>query len=300
MATTLRATHIGAIASRALAPDRSEVVGDVVAAFTNSFYVKTIDRQLLFFNGRQLKSPITINLNSSVTIEQAVRPFDRVTIQGDEVRIGGATSIQLARAERAQDLTLSALRFTLNRKSLDLASLILVVIDNTLSILDPAGLAHAGAVSFISQGVSPLRESEDLESFAIAARPVVGLGGGFTPSGDDLLGGFLATYNSFAESIGRQIILLDSGYLENSSTWLSAKLLDYMQRRVLDDQVSALMDTAALGDNDGFLLALEGLLPRGHTSGVDILVGVILALSIISDVQSDEYATASLARRLGL
>jgi len=262
--------------------------------------VKTAERQLLFFNGRQLKSPITVNLNSATNLEQAVKPLDRVAIHGGEVRIGELTSIQLNHAERAKDHAPRALRLVMDRESLNLASLILAVIDNSLSVLDPVGLAHAAAADFVSQGIIPLAQSEDRENFLTAAHRVIGLGGGFTPSGDDLLGGFLATYNSFAESTGREIILLDSSSIESSSTWISARLLDYMQRRILDDQVSSLLGAAASGDTDSFLMTLEGLIPRGHTSGIDILVGVILALSLISDTQTSGDATVSISQRLGL
>jgi len=128
----------------------------------------------------------------------------------------------------------------------------------------------------------------------------VGLGGGFTPSGDDLLGGFLATYNSFAQQKGGQIVLLNFDLIESKTSWISAKLLDYMQRRVLDDQISELIRSAASSDTDSFIVALETLLPRGHTSGIDILVGVILALSLTYDIQSKTNETRAVADRLGL
>jgi hypothetical protein len=84
------------------------------------------------------------------------------------------------------------------------------------------------------------------------------------------------------------------------TSWISAKLLDYMQRQVLDDQVATLIDSAAAHDSDTFVLALETLVPRGHTSGIDILVGVLLALGIIHDLSKDEEITRIVAKRLGL
>jgi hypothetical protein len=186
------------------------------------------------------------------------------------------------------------------RETLQLGSLILMIVDTHLSVLDPAGFAYSGALEFVSKGVVPFRRSGDAEHFCDAAGKIVGLGGGFTPSGDDLLGGFLATYNSFAHEIGRRMVLLDFDFVENRTSWISAKLLDYMQRRVLDDQVSGLLSSAASGEIDDFIEALETLLPRGHTSGIDILVGVILALSLAYDIKSKANEMGVIVRRLGL
>jgi hypothetical protein len=123
---------------------------------------------------------------------------------------------------------------------------------------------------------------------------------GFTPSGDDLLGGFLATYNSFAHVVSHKTISLEFDALMSRTSWISAKLLDYMQRRVLDDQVATLIDSASAHDSDAFVLALETLLPRGHTSGIDILVGVLLALGIIHDLSEQDEIAHIVAKRLGL
>jgi hypothetical protein len=76
--------------------------------------------------------------------------------------------------------------------------------------------------------------------------------------------------------------------------------MDYMQRQVLDDQVQQLIRSAALGNEDEFILAMETLLPRGHTSGIDISVGAILALCLISDIGGNRRDTESIAYRIGL
>jgi hypothetical protein len=167
-------------------------------------------------------------------------------------------------------------------------------------VLDQAGLAHVGAAKFVSNGVLAFRRSDDADALCRAAHGIVGLGMGFTPSGDDLLGGFLATYNSFAHIINHKTINLEFDALISRTGWISAKLLDYMQRQVLDDQVTTLIGSATAHNSDAFVLALETLLPRGHTSGIDILVGVLLALGIIHDLSEDVEITRNVANRLGL
>jgi hypothetical protein len=139
-----------------------------------------------------------------------------------------------------------------------------------------------------------------VKSFRNAAERIVGLGTGFTPSGDDLLGGFLATYNFFTQVTDRPPIALEFESLEDRTNWISAKLLDYMQREILDEQVSTLIDSSASQHSDTFILALETLLPRGHTSGIDILVGALLALGLIYDVTRKDNVTAAIAKALSL
>lgn len=301
MRTRLRASCIGQLAAHAFTADAPGATGDIVAAFPNSFYIKTSRRELIFVTNRQLKSPITINLESETNLGQTPKPLETVSLNEHEIRVGPSTSIDLTRATKSNESPVPKdHQLTMTRKFLYLGSLILMIIDNRLSVLDPKGLAHAGVSEFVSKGLIPFRQSEDARLFCDAAGKIVGLGGGFTPSGDDLLGGFCATYNSFAHAIGRQILLLDFDFVESRTSWVSAKLFDYLQRRLLDDQIRELIDSTARGNTDGSIAALEALLPRGHTSGIDILVGVILALCLAYDIQSKASEMGNLVEMLGL
>jgi hypothetical protein len=217
--------------------------------------------------------------------------------------LGTDTIIELGTASTFQDRTeptseLSP-EFTKIGKPLRLISFILSIVDTRQSVLDPHAFAHPGIADFVSDGVVPLRRSGTERRFLEVVSKIVGLGSGFTPSGDDTLGGFLATYNSFAGTIGRAPVLSDSQLLEEKTSWISAKLLDYAQRLILDEQLQRLIDSANKNENS-LVTALETLLPRGHTSGIDIAVGAILALSLIRDVAFEKEDTEMIARALGL
>ena len=73
-----------------------------------------------------------------------------------------------------------------------------------------------------------------------------------------------------------------------------------MQNLILDEQLHRLIDSAANGEQDSLVVALETLLPRGHTSGIDIAVGAILALSLIRDIALEKEETEIIADALGL
>jgi hypothetical protein len=48
------------------------------------------------------------------------------------------------------------------------------------------------------------------------------------------------------------------------------------------------------------VLAVETLIPRGHTSGIDIVAGAVLAISVICDVALEQERTEHIAMKLGL
>jgi len=302
--TLLQANCIGALAARSLSVGGSDVIGSVVSAFPNSFYVKTIKNDLIFITNRQLKSPITINLDSAAVIERIVIPLEPVSVDEGNIHVGDTATIQLSATipyGNAYNLeNPPAQQFRLTKEALNLSSTILTIIDTNHSVLDSKGLAHEGARNFVRTGIITLRDSGKAGQFSEQAMKIVGLGSGFTPSGDDVLGGFLSTYNSLAHSINRSKVLLDLDLVQKNTNWISAKLMDYMQRQVLDDQVQRLIRSAALGNTDEFILAMETLLPRGHTSGIDISVGAILALCLISDIKGNERNTESIAQSMGL
>jgi len=282
----------------------SAIAGEVVNTFSNSFYLKTANGELVFVTNRPLRSPITINLDSTLNLEHVAKPLEPVYVREKEILIGGEAFIDLSRALSYQAPSNSAdelhLEFAEIERGLRAVAFLLGIIDTTQSVLDPHGFAHEGMVDFVSGGVIPLRRSSTEARSREAALKIVGLGSGFTPSGDDALGGFLAAYNSFAKTIGRAPILFDFPLLQGKTSWISAKLLDYMQRLILDEQMRQMIDSTTRGDEDGLVLALETLLPRGHTSGIDISAGAVLALSLIRDIAFEKEETEIIVSALGL
>ncbi|WP_455285902.1 DUF2877 domain-containing protein [[Eubacterium] cellulosolvens] len=304
MPITLRANCIGSLASKALSSRNYETVGEVVNTFSNSFYLKTVKGELVFVTNRPLRSPITINLDTTSNLEDVVKPMERVYVDEKEIWIGADASIDLrgalsyqARSHPASELNP---QFARMREALRTVAFLLGIIDTGQSVLDPHGLTHDGTVDFVSDGVMPLRGSRVDERFRQPALKIVGLGSGFTPSGDDALGGFLATYNALAKTVDRAPILLDFSLLLRKTTWISAKLLDHMQHLILDDEMHHVIDSATTADQDDVVLALEALLPRGHTSGIDIAVGAVLALSLIGDIAFEKKETEIIVSALGL
>lgn len=117
----------------------------------------------------------------------------------------------------------------------------------------------------------------DRRAAAAAARPLVGLGPGLTPSGDDALVGVEAALHALGHpAAGFLAMALDD--VADRTTTVSATLLRQAARGEFTERIHRLL-AALLGDDDGALHgAVERAIAWGATSGMDGLIGVLAGL----------------------
>jgi len=148
---------------------------------------------------------------------------------------------------------------------------------------DPvAAPAMAGLMSLpaVPARLAALREAvanNDRPAAAIAARPLVGLGPGLTPSGDDALAGIEAALRAVGHpAAGFLAQVLDD--VTDRTTDVSTALLRHAARGEFTERIHRLL--AALLDEDDSQLpaAIERAVAWGATSGRDCLLGVITGL----------------------
>lgn len=119
-------------------------------------------------------------------------------------------------------------------------------------------------------------EPEDIEARArnIIAK-YIGLGRGLTPSGDDLVAGFISVYNSILpHCIGLGRIMLDEEILRNTNR-LSAYMLNRASEGVINEAIDNMLVSKRVEDLED---ALIDLLSQGHSSGYMMGVGGLAAL----------------------
>jgi hypothetical protein len=116
--------------------------------------------------------------------------------------------------------------------------------------------------------------------------PLIGTGGGFTPAGDDMVGGFAAAFNHAARVGGLREVVLSREELESRTVPESAALLEYAQRCLVDEDVENLILSAFGGRPSMFFQELLRVAKRGHTSGLDTSVGVVLAAAVTREMQT--------------
>jgi hypothetical protein len=121
----------------------------------------------------------------------------------------------------------------------------------------------------------------DARAASHAACPLIGLGPGLTPSGDDALAGVEAALHALGHPVAGFLAgtLADRfGALDERTTAVSATLLRHAARGDFSERVQRLL-MALLAPHDGDLpTAIDRAVAWGATSGLDVLLGVLLGL----------------------
>jgi hypothetical protein len=116
-------------------------------------------------------------------------------------------------------------------------------------------------------------------------RPLIGLGAGLTPSGDDLLVGYLAGLwctvwdkserVQIVANLGKAIIRLSRQTNDISRTYLY-----HASRGQVSSRLAALAEAICRGENvDRLLDIAEAAMRVGHTSGMDAVTGLLIGLA---------------------
>lgn len=151
-------------------------------------------------------------------------------------------------------------------------------------------LFHTGTGSPLSRRISrPVTclvtstDGFDVHGVLDAAGQMIGLGPGVTPSGDDILIGFLAGLWSmagqnkqqlgFIRSLGRELIQLVKGTGEISRTYII-----HAAQGQFSSSLSHLAEAIATGG--GVEEAVQTALRVGHSSGMDSVTGLLIGLCV--------------------
>jgi len=276
-----RATHIGDLAVRMLARRRE---GEVTRVFQKSAYIRSGNDFLLLLWGG-LRSPMTINIEQDPGEPQAFVVGDRCTLNPDGIKSGSrfidvkgadAHHSALLRGRPASLPTVPELAkgFAMLRSLYDVSK-------------SSASLPSDGAlVSFARKTLSPLSTGSfdavyDPDSYL----PLIGRGGGFTPAGDDFVGGFLTAFNYLARCRRSRRISLPRAVVFSRTIPESAAILSYSLRGYVDEGMERLV-LKTLAKGEGFSDELLGVARRGHTSGIDMSLGVLLCEAAMSDAEN--------------
>jgi hypothetical protein len=123
--------------------------------------------------------------------------------------------------------------------------------------------------------------ADDRAAVRRASRALLGLGGGLTPSGDDLVGGAL---------FGRLLVAADAApwralgaalaaEAERSSHAISAALLADLAAGASFAPLHATAEALARGDGDAAVGSARVLAALGHSSGWDMLAGLVIGIT---------------------
>jgi hypothetical protein len=131
--------------------------------------------------------------------------------------------------------------------------------------------------------VNAARQYKLIDPYAVNS--LIGLGSGLTPSGDDLLVGYLAGLWStvqnkseraqFVSDLGKTIVCLSRRTNDISRTYLY-----HAARGQVSSRLANLAKAICHGENPGRLLeTAESAVQVGHTSGLDAVTGLLIGLA---------------------
>ncbi|MGD0397219.1 MAG: DUF2877 domain-containing protein [Nitrososphaerales archaeon] len=281
----LRAAYVGELVT-SLLTHTSE--GRVSRVFRSSAYIEAEGEMILLLRGA-LRSPMTVNLPAAEDFGRLLAidercdlglgrlKFGRMTVrtEGANVYHGGlardSSIAPLAESELVRGVVMLRLLYGASQSKLDF-------------------FTDGSFRRFIRTVLLPLAGGKMAEAYLPRNYlPLIGLGGGFTPAGDDFVGGFAAAFNYVARTTGRAEIRLPKPELEKRTVPESAALIDYAQRGYVDEELERLI-ISAFGGRPGFFDNLLQVARRGHTSGIDVSSGVLLSAAVCRDSMTREGA----------
>lgn len=275
----LKPQWMGAFAAEAVASAQG---GKVAGATSNGVFL-LVGRNSVFLTRQGEKSPFNIQLSEESNLIEKIVTNDLFNCS--------CNSLIFTRSGAVIDLkeieiwTSPPPLLITNAKEEQLKRMqILLELIRREVVADKGLLSLAGAhdTDEISLSVSRLRSSflkSDLEGCLNAAKGLIGYGGGLTPSGDDLLAGFLLFHSRgglassngqpFVEALGEAL----TGLAYGKTTWISANRIEAACRGWSESIFLETLDYISNESTEIPNRVMDRLLGFGHSSGVDTLMG---------------------------
>lgn len=280
-----KASTIGELAARVLSRGRR---GEVTRVFQRSVYVRSgNDFVLLLWGG--LRSPMTINIGGGVGVDSRTRPGEQCAFRPDAVILDSG-SIEVGGAETFRSALLDR-----NEVSLPPASALAkgVTMLRSLYEASPSGpylITDHALRTFATNTLIPFASGKRGAAFVPESYlPLIGRGGGFTPAGDDFVGGLLTAFNYIARRRKTPQVQIPRSLLLARTIPESATILGYSARGQADEDMGRLV-LKTLDGSARFYDELMTVAHRGHTSGIDMSLGVLICAATLAQAEGEEGA----------
>ncbi len=154
-------------------------------------------------------------------------------------------------------------------------------------VLQPQDIAGSVTLRQLADGIAKLNEATASYNLVIspAVSQLIGLGQGVTPTGDDLLVGYItglwcrirndARRKGFVSNLGK--VLIDLGV---NTTDISRSFLFHAALGHVSSRLAALAESICTGfDSNELMESANAAMSMGHTSGMDTVTGLLLGLA---------------------
>ena len=253
-----------------------DIIGETVKVFENTVYLKTRDDDLICLTSKDVKASINLNLSSSVNFlkldcinKKAIRTPNGLKLETIGFDTKNSKIYPITKDHEIKVGLRNRILFSVNEINL---------FDTPGSILDkhsPFFNELSDSIRFISESA----QKRDLVKLSDQLSSIVGLGNGFTPSGDDFIVGFLFCLNR---------ILLCSNHkdakfvITGNTNWASKKFIDYSQNGIVIEPLEMFVNFLLSGEYET-KFPLMDLIQVGKSSGIDASIGAIIATGFVFD-----------------
>jgi len=253
-----------------------ETIGETVKVFENTVYLKTGHDDLICLTSKDVKAPMNLNLNTPVDFlkldcisKKVIRTPTGLKLETIVFDTKNSKIYPITKNHEIKNGLQNRVLFSVDEINL---------LDTLGSILDN----HSPFFNELSYSIRLISESmqkRDLMKLSNQLSGIVGLGNGFTPSGDDFIVGFLFCLNRILSSSnhkhGKFVIM-------GNTNWASKKFIDYSQNGIVIEPLEVFVNFLLSGENE-IKSSLMDLIQVGKSSGIDASIGAIIATVFVFD-----------------
>ena len=310
---------IGSI-HRNIARPKEGSLGTVVNVFNKAINIKTNEDKLLVLSLGTIRSPLNINIgplmdwsspdysfNSFLGFVQnsdEVLLIDKPTSNNNiavqvsneiHIMVGKKCVIQVIKPIHFFENDILKLKADKLEKFIDYRQTIFSVLaeyavsQQAGSLLNPDKTTEGLLPEFLNSiqeenhGVIDISSSMFTDSLSRCLLRLCGRGPGFTPAGDDFIGGFLAVINWMCSSLKFGPRIVPGLDYRKLTTWTSFKLMECNAHGLVDIETQDLINSIARGDVAQYIDSVRLIAKRGHTSGIDFATGATVGLYLAID-----------------
>jgi hypothetical protein len=292
----IEADSIGNLAFDSLSTDQG---GSVLGLTSRGIFIKTENKWLVFLSFESFRGPLTINLTMSgdsilpisngmslrITARQIVFPDADLVISVQNPAVWQPkppSAPPLPKSESRKRLISSANYILAGKKGTGLGALLPRLLN-----FSRQPDHHSQDISFLQGKIIHLQRemisSSGLPTFE-SLISLLGSGSGLTPSGDDLVCGVLLALNRWKDVVidGQNLDRLNQQVVDaayRKTTTLSANLIECATLGLADERLIEALDWLVSGKEQEPTQIVE-MLDWGSSSGMDVFVGYVVALSV--------------------
>ena len=253
-----------------------ETIGETVKVFENTVYLKTGHDDLICLTSKDVKAPMNLNLNTPVDFlkldcisKKVIRTPTGLKLETIVFDTKNSKIYPITKNHEIKNGLQNRVLFSVDEINL---------LDTLGSILDNYS-PFFNELSYSIRLISESTQKRDLMKLSNQLSGIVGLGNGFTPSGDDFIVGFLFCLNRILSSSnhkhGKFVIM-------GNTNWASKKFIDYSQNGIVIEPLEVFVNFLLSGENE-IKSSLMDLIQVGKSSGIDASIGAIIATVFVFD-----------------